>query len=109
MNDEEADNVVTGIGCLFSLAVLPIAIVYTGFALSYLWLWFFVPLGIMPIGMCHALGISTLISLYAPQNYNKKSDEQNTGIALVKTIFLRTIHSTFALVLGYIWHYFMQA
>jgi hypothetical protein len=105
---EEESNVTTAIGCLVTLITFPFITAYSGFALSYLWLWFFVPLGLMPIGMCHALGIATLIGLYGNNDYNGKKDETNTGLALFRFIIARTTHITFALVFGYIWHHFMN-
>jgi hypothetical protein len=45
------------------LAILGIALVFQGFVLSYLWVWFVVPLGIPAIGIAHAIAIIMVANL----------------------------------------------
>ena len=43
---------------LLMLALIPVNIFVTGFVVSYLWLWFLVPLGLPVISLAHAFGIA---------------------------------------------------
>ena len=45
------------------LVLTPIQVLVYGAVLKDLWLWFIVPFGVVEIGLAHALGLSTLISL----------------------------------------------
>jgi len=50
---------------LFGTLGLVVALgVLRGWVLSYLWLWFLVPVGVPAIGVAHAMGMSLLISLF---------------------------------------------
>ncbi|EOT5207145.1 hypothetical protein ACN5SP_005161 [Escherichia coli] len=61
------------------LAAWIVGIIYSGFALSVLWGWFFVPLGVVPITTPWAIGIYCLALM-------------NPLMILVKIIKLRWIH-----------------
>lgn len=47
-------------GCLLIFVVTPL---FRGYVFTELWSWFLVPLGAVPIGKAHALGISLLLWL----------------------------------------------
>jgi len=57
---------------LFILVVFVLGLMWTGFCLSSLWGWFVVPLGVNPIGIAHAIGISTVIAMFT---YRFQKDE----------------------------------
>lgn len=46
------------------LIALPASILLRAYTLSTLWYWFVVPIGFRGIGMAHALGLVTVISLF---------------------------------------------
>ena len=50
---------------ILTFLLIPFAAVWHGFALKYLWLWFVVPLGVMEIGIAHAVGFSMVLSTFA--------------------------------------------
>jgi hypothetical protein len=106
--NEDVETVITAIGCVSSVIIVPFLIAYSGFVLSYLWLWFLVPLGVAPISIFHALGISTLIGLYPADSNSPKQDGENPGWKLMRRILNRVIQITFALFFGYVWHLFMK-
>lgn len=58
---------------LIALALLGLGVVMivgalsNGFALSYLWLWFVVPLGVKPLGIAHAIGLGAIVRFLTHQ------------------------------------------
>jgi hypothetical protein len=66
-----------GLGCLLLLALLPFTIALRGFVLSKLWFYFIVPLGMNPIGLAHAYGLSILVQLFS--GHYVKSEEMKDG------------------------------
>lgn len=90
-------------GSVMMLIVLCVGIpaaIYRGWALSLLWGWFFVPLGLPPIGIVVAIGISLTVNFlsqgYIPPNV---LDGDDYGIkALVYSIML----TTWSIVVGWI-------
>lgn len=48
------------LGCFTVWAMIPIAAVIQGFAVQYLWLWFVVPFGAVPLTFWWALGLGSL-------------------------------------------------
>lgn len=70
-----------------------------GLALSWLWLWFAVPLGAPSIGIAHSLGISTLLCLLRPVELSKASVQTDCyNLAAI---------SGMALVFGFVLHWLM--
>ena len=70
-----------------------------GLVLKILWGWFIVPLGIMEIGIAHALGFSIIIT-YLTATISKNLE--------FKTIMINSFYSScMALSLGFIFHLFM--
>lgn len=85
-------------GCV----LLAISTILGAYAVSTLWLWFIVPLGVSAIGLVHAYGLSIIIhymTMEMPNNKDKGS--------IPEMIVLRIVLSLIALGLGYITHLFM--
>jgi hypothetical protein len=59
---------------------------YRGLVLSSLWLWFVVPLGIKPIGIAQAIGISMTIALFTFRIDEKTKAEGDTTPLWIKTL-----------------------
>ncbi|MEA5226034.1 hypothetical protein VB296_24725 [Enterobacter cloacae] len=79
----------------------PVGIIYSGFALSVLWGWFFVPLGVVPITTPWAIGIYCLAGIIRG-NRVKIPKEQDMPCTLQLTMIYVGI--TFFLIVGYICH-----
>lgn len=52
------------INALLYIALSLLSILLTGFTISVLWGWFVVPLGVTPIGMANAFGLSVMIMFF---------------------------------------------
>ena len=93
-------NIIIAIISLFIFPVL------RGFVLKYLWLWFAVPFGLMPISIAHAIGISLIISfLTYQQDARKTSDDEDTSILI--SFFSQVTIIFVLLLMGYIIKLFM--
>jgi hypothetical protein len=66
------------LGVLIIIPVVPAAIIWRGFVLAKLWAWFIVPLGVIPIGLVHAAGISTLIGMLT---FTGRDDDEDKSLA----------------------------
>jgi len=78
-----------------------IATLLKGIALISLWNWFVVPLGVMPIGFWHALGLSSLITYLTIYQIPEKTP--NPTKSLIESCILSLI----ILFFGWIYHMFM--
>jgi hypothetical protein len=78
------------------LALTPIAIVWSAYALTVLWGWFVVPtFGLAPLGIAYAAGLSVLISFAFKTVPEKASDTSHAvGVML--------LHPAFALAIGWV-------
>lgn len=85
---------------LLILAVLPLMIVFDAWAITIMWGWFIVPLGVVAIGKAHAYGISVMLSLFR-NSPARRGENDRTGIELVIAALLTT---GFMLLMGYIAH-----
>jgi len=85
-----------------SLAIALIAIIASlaidSVVVSYMWNWYMVPLGIHPIGLGQAAGLSLLGSLLSHRAASPKNDEQG----LVEMTLKLNFASLFILFLGWI-------
>lgn len=62
-----ADNKPSLTGCLATLAALPLLVTLRGYVLRDMWRWFVVPLGVPPISVLGAIGLSMMITLLTYQ------------------------------------------
>jgi hypothetical protein len=97
-------------GCLLVIIMLPFIVALRGFILSKMWFYFLVPLGMTQIGLAHALGLSTLLSLfsgdYARSNGPDKDAESLDFIwVMVKSGVLSPLFLWF---MGWCFYCFMQ-
>lgn len=64
------------LGGIILLAVLIASIaVLRGWVLSILWAWFLVPMGLPPISIPYAIGISLVFGMLAKDSYSKSDDD----------------------------------
>jgi hypothetical protein len=89
------------------LLLIPVVLVYFllayGFVLSQLWLWFVVPLGVVPISILQACGLLLVVSCTIPKSdIYKKKEEVDSG-----KLIGWYITPWFTYLIGYCVHYFM--
>ena len=94
---------------LFLLLDIPL-VIFRGFVLSQLWLWFLVPVGVSPISVVNAIGISIVIGFFT-YGFAKDPDlTDKTKEWWERAIFVM-LYSTFATCLswgiGWVVHNFM--
>ncbi len=61
--------------CL-SLATTPLY----GLVLRSLWQWFVVPLGVLPIGVAHAIGLTVVAAMFRTHAASSTDDEENSPV-----------------------------
>lgn len=81
-----------------------ISVLYAGLTLTFLWSWFVVPLGVMPINMAWAIGLSCIVGLAKGVPASLKIYETDPSIL---EMFKPYLGITLFLVFGYIAHLFM--
>lgn len=87
-------------GCV----LLAISTVLGAYAVSSLWLWFVVPLGIKAIGLVHAYGLSIIVHYMTMEMPDHKKLAKEPFASRVGFRILLTLT---ALGLGYVTHTFM--
>ena len=99
-------------GVFFATVVtMPFILASRLFALSVLWGWFIVPLGIPPIGMAHVFGLLVLWMTVTPPEPDAKETELTTDEqlkAVGSRIGTRLVRPWVGLGLGWLAHYAMQ-
>lgn len=78
--------VVVSAGLVLIAGAVFLAAVCNGFALWLLWGWFMVPLGIPPIGIAWAVGLSTVATMLLPSPSRAKSDGGEWYIPLLELL-----------------------
>lgn len=89
---------------LIMIGVILAGIVLRGWALSTLWAWFLVPIGVTAIGINTALGISVIVGLFTTHLHQEsvKTDKKSIADACA-TIVTKAIGSPLAaLLVGWI-------
>jgi hypothetical protein len=96
-------------GCLALLIAMPVGIFLRAVALSWLWLWFVVPFGIVQISLPWALGLSTLMHAFAgsPSSERDDDDSKKPGEKAALAVMLIVGNPIFALAVGYVIHAWM--
>lgn len=87
-------------GCI----LLVISTILGAYAVSTLWLWFIVPLGVSAIGLVHAYGLSIIIHYMTMEMPDHKKLAKEPFASRVGFRILLTLT---ALGLGYVTHTFM--
>ena len=63
------------IAIMLTVVISITAFLLDGFVIKYLWEWFIVPLGVKPVTLIHAVGVSLLAATLTYQFYPVKRDE----------------------------------
>jgi len=87
------------------LVGIPITL-FKGLAISKLWLWFIVPLGVMPIGVIHGVGLAVILVLFTGSYPHVDKDEDSADIMIRHQIF-SVMLTGLCFLSGYIYHLFM--
>ncbi|MEN6546605.1 MAG: hypothetical protein ABFE07_11220 [Armatimonadia bacterium] len=85
-----------------ALLLIPFCILLAAYTLKTLWWWFVVPLGVPPVGMAHAYGLSTIVALMRYTDWKAV----NEGKALESVMRSLGVNGM-ALLCGYIVHRIM--
>lgn len=99
---EKIGRLTVTVVCLF------FSLVINGFVLSCFWHWFFVPFGLPPIGVAHALGLS-LVSHYLSTSplAAEKPPEEKIAEKCARLLFARIGFATVSLFIGFVVSRFM--
>jgi len=82
--------------------------IWAGFVLKTLWLWFMVPLGIPVIGLVHALGLNLMLKAFLPLNVIKDAmDDDKYRIPAVVRQLCAWVFGAMVLGTGFIFTLFM--
>ncbi len=74
-------------GCALILIMIPIGILLKGFVLCKTWMWFMVPLGVIPISQAHAYGLTTMAALFITHGLKSSiEDEEGMGRVVLKAL-----------------------
>jgi len=86
--------------------LVPCAIILNGWALSVMWGWFFVPLGLPAIGVVWAIGIAGTVAMLTRKDSNTKS-EDNAQEQLAYNVLKAFITPLVCVGIGWLVHLFM--
>lgn len=89
-------------GGVINIAIVFLSIALRGVVLSYLWLWFLVPLGLPVIGIMHALGISLIVTFLVTSTGNKHEQYPKKTKAIMGILFPLIVF-----VFGYVYHFWV--
>lgn len=89
-------------GYLFGLVIVGVVlsiplIIYRGFAIATLWVWFVIPLGLPAISLMHAVGIALTVNVIITQP-NETPNKAKPFLPLVKSF----VTSSLGLLVGWI-------
>ncbi len=83
--------------------VLALSVVWSGYALSVLWGWFFVPaLGVPPLSVPSAIGVAIVVSYMTHQDSKKNSGDVEGWEATAEALAYSALKPLFALGIGWI-------
>jgi hypothetical protein len=82
---------------LFLILLAPLMLIFRGFTIQTMWMWFIVPLKMPEISIFHSIGISMLIS-FIIYTRNPEREERTSGEIIGTNIILCCI----VLIFGYI-------
>ncbi len=106
MSEKETDSEKL-MGCIMFLVMMlisPFTSIWRGYVLSILWAWFMTPLGVIPIGVANAIGLSVLVTLFTPTG---GSSGKNVADVCTTAISYSLVAPALALGMGAIVHKFM--
>lgn len=85
---------------VINAATMLLSVSLRGIVLSYMWLWFLVPLGLPVIGVLHALGISVIVT-FLTFNPFIKHEMHPKGTKIFISIFFPLV----VFIFGYLYHF----
>lgn len=97
-NDEATENII--LKFLLGMIFMPVSCAVSGITVKYLWGWFIVPLGVRPVGILWALGISILVGRLT---YSGPASKDSFGMQIAASLGANGL----MLLLGYIYHLYM--
>lgn len=81
----------------------PVAVIWRGYVLSVLWAWFMVPLGMRPIGIALAIGLSLVASLLTGTAFLDTSKEHREPLEnVLNAIAMAALVPALGLLIGWI-------
>lgn len=87
---------------LYMLVVIPASLIWNGFVLTKLWLWFAVPMfGVAPLTIPAAIGIAMMVS-YLTHQYQQENKEEDGIERMIKQTLLMIFKPAVALLFGWI-------
>jgi hypothetical protein len=81
-----------------AIVLVTLSCILNAWALSVLWGWFVVPLGVNALGIAHAFGVSLVASLLVRPHRDKTTNKEEYAAEIVKVILVPLM----ALLFGYI-------
>ncbi|MHC4621207.1 MAG: hypothetical protein ACYTEQ_25955 [Planctomycetota bacterium] len=103
-NDEDTSAVIFGV--ILLILLMPFSAAWRGLVLSELWGWFVVPLGLEPIGIAHAIGLSLAVGMFA-QAKSKDNEDKPFMHQVIVAVLSAAIGPAFVWLMGAIIHSFM--
>ncbi len=82
-----------------------ISILYSGFAISLLWSWFVVPLGVAPINTAWAIGLSCIAGTI--KGFPEPTASREDGFTAYFDLLNPFLATTLLLIVGFVTHFFM--
>lgn len=95
------------LNALTYIALSIAGIALTGLAISLLWQWFLVPLGVIPIGIAHAFGLSLIVMFFKLRGHKDFVKEVLVQKSKSRQWFECFATPVFAIVIAYITTLFM--
>lgn len=95
-NEKNAE--VTTLAFICEMLLLPVAIAVRGWSIMLLWAWFIVPLGVVPVGWAHALGLSVFAALFV----RSKPSKEEGGARVLESFFNGVLGPALVVFVGWI-------
>ena len=96
------DKLMIGLIVFFAATFIPM-MMFGGFVLSKLWLWFVVPAtGLNPIGVANAIGLSFFVGYFKSDIVKDYSGEKNVVDAAAKDLMTAYLRPFWLLLIGWI-------
>ena len=107
VDDEEVKRALRKVTIACFAAAVPITI-WQGAVVMWMWEWFAVPFGVPALGLAHAIGVGSLVSLMTFRRpILPEMSAVEKGKSLVETVVFYTVMPTVSLLTGAIVHGFM--
>ena len=109
MTDKTAESAVKVLAFVaYIVAAIPLYF-FSGWVLAKLWGWFVVPLGVVPITLAWAVGLSVLVGLFRPVPVSRRDPETPFGTYLLSILINSFLLTLIAWVIGGIALHYMPS